>query len=101
MPDQINNTEAQERQARLASTRYRQSVAKQLVKNQAKKKVKKVVKKRILQFLISSFPIWGPIFGIILICLFAFIMLVYYTCEGGGTIAWILRRTALGNLCSM
>jgi len=104
-----NNLKEREetRKAKLASARYRQTASsnrqrmkentKKQIKKKVKKKVKKAIAKTIINVLISTAPVWG----IVLVCLFAFLMLTYYVCEGGGFIAWVLRRTPLGNLCSM
>jgi len=94
----------EDRSARLEANR-RQAAQRQAVKNIAKQAIKKKVKKKVKQatikVIINILGATAPIWGIILICLLAFLMLTYYVCEGGGFIAWVLRRTALGNLCSM
>ena len=76
-------------------------VAKKEVKRVTKKVAKRMVAKEALAILGETAPVWAPILISLVICLFGFLALVYYTCEGGGIIAWLLRRTALGNLCSM
>jgi len=102
--EENDNSKEETRRARLASARNASSrrkamraQAKKQIKKVVKKKVKKAVMKTIFQFLAWSSPVWGTI----LICLFAFLMLTYYVCEGSGLIAWVLKRTALGSLCSM
>ena len=105
MPEENDNLEEadEEKKARLEAGRRKstqkqalKSAAKQQIKKKIKKKVKKAVLKVVINVIISTAPIWG----IILICLLAFLMLTYYVCEGGGFIAGLLRMTALGDLCS-
>jgi Flp pilus assembly protein TadB len=107
MTEENNDSKEETRKAKLAASRYRQTASsnrqrmKENAKKQIKKKVKKKAKKAVSKTIINVLAATAPIWGIVLICLFAFLMLTYYVCEGGGFIAWVLRRTPLGNLCSM
>ena len=75
--------------------------AKQKIKKEAKKKIKKAVVKTGLKVLMPILIAIAPYLIIIGLAFLCFLMLIYYTCEGGGLLPWLLRRTALGGLCGM
>ncbi len=100
--EDFNNPQSVEylRKARLEKLRSAALLKKQLnVKKNAQEAAKKAAKKTITALI-------KPLLPYILIGLFFFVIimvsipiLVYYICEGGGLLSWILRQTSLGGLC--
>ncbi len=100
--EDFNNHQSVEylRKARLEKLRSVALLKKQLnVRKNAQEATKKAAKKTITALI-------KPLLPYILIGLFFFMIimvsipiLVYYICEGGGLLPWILRQTSLGGLC--